>query len=263
MSTSPVFFSVNFREGVVARVWLNDLPLHTFLMHGPHSMAGGANHWLVPGQNTIDLEIYRVQGEHQWDANIEFLLYTVEDVNAYPLKPSVLYSATFPSLWANVPEEGRVLPYMHREKFDMAGIDLVEPLYYSAEPASYGCDGTPELREALKELHDSLSDGNADRFLKLTALKGEEYERAFHGAAEASAAEREEFIREIFVQKLHVRPLDFSRIHFEPRAGGRVAYVSGADNEPALEAISSADPALRLAANPLFTRYNGAWRVFA
>jgi hypothetical protein len=59
-----------------------------------------------------------------------------------------------------------------------------------------------------------------------------------------------------------VKPLDRTKVHYEPRAGGRVAYVSGWDNRPVLEAVAEDQPSLSLRANLLLTQVDGRWRVF-
>jgi hypothetical protein len=259
MSDKPVLFVVNFSEGVLARAWLNELPVHKFLAEGPDSMTGGANHWLVPGENTLTIEVLRVPAGDKW--SITMKLYTVKNEHSTPPDLNILHQVELADYFRALPEERRAAPFLYTARFT-PDTDVSEPVYLSAPPASFGCDGTPELRQAVKDLHDALVSHDVDGFIRLTSLKDEEYERAFPGQPSATVARQQQSSRKFFSLRPRIKPLDWKILHFEPRVGGRVAYVTGADHEPAIEAIAEDDPSLRLRANLLLTQYAGRWRVF-
>lgn len=266
MSKEPVLFVLNFKKGVLARAFLNDLPLDLGFVEGPDSMTGGANHWLIPGENTLTMEILRAPlapppGAHPSEAeSINMMLYTVKDATKSPPVIDVRYRCAFPDMLSSVPEPLRRFPFYFKATFTL-GVDIYSPLYLESPPAHFECEGTPELHAAVKAIHDAILARDIDAFLDLSSLRYAEFERAFWGAQDASAAKRKEAARKFFSHPMRVKPLDLRLLHFEPRAGGRVALVSGADGQPAIEAIAEDDPVLRLRANILLTQHEGAWRV--
>lgn len=255
----PVLFVVNFKEGVIARTWLNDLPLHKEFIHGPDSMTGGANHLLVPGNNSLDIEVLRAPLDK--GSVVDMMLYTVLNEHSVPPELDVHCRVDFPALWKEAPENERILPYHIQATFSVPE-EVQEPVYWGAPSTSFGCEGTPELWQAVQELHHAIETHDADRFIQLTSLKDEEYERAYPGIPSAQASRIRESAKKFFSLHPRVKPLDRKTVHFEPRAGGRVAFVSGADGEPVIHAIAERDPSLHLRANLLFTQYAGHWRVF-
>lgn len=255
----PVLFVVNFKEGVLGRAWLNELPIQKEYVHGPDSMSGGASHWLVPGINTLDIEVLKAPLNKGSVADM--MIYTVINEHSSPPELNVHCRVDFPALWNETPEEQRVLPYWIKTTFEAPG-EIQEPVYWGAPSVSFGCEGTPELWDAVQALHDAIANHDANRLIELLSLRDEEYERVYPGIPSAQASRAKEGIRKFFSLHPRVKPLDRRVIHFEPRAGGRVAYVSGADGEPVIHAICEMDPSLQFRANPMFTRYAGQWRVF-
>lgn len=255
----PILFVVNFKEGVIARAWLNDLPIHKEFVHGPDSMTGGANHWLVPGMNTLEIEVLRAPLDK--GSVVDMMLYTVRNEHSVPPDLDVHCRIDFPALWRDTPENERILPYRIKAAFAIPN-EVQEPVYWGAPPLSFGCSGTPELWEAVQAVHDAIANHDVERFIQLTSLKDEEYERAYPGIPSAEAKRVRESARKFFALHPRVKPLDRNVVHFEPRAGGRVAYVSGADGEPVIHSIAERDPGLHLRANLLLTQVDGRWRIF-
>jgi len=256
----PYLFAVHFDEGTVGRAWLNDLPLHKQITRGPDTLSGGANHLLVPGTNTISFEIMRLRDRGRVPP-VDFKIYQVLDPNTQPISIDPLTSFSLPAALSLAPGEEPTIPLYYTSTF-IVPEPLSEPVYFQSPPTFFPCEGTPELRQVVIELHEALSTRDLATWLELLRPKHEEFARAY--PAEPTAAfDRQRAASETFFSLRPVpRPLDFSRLHFEPRAGGRVAYVSGLDNEPALVAAAEDQPNLALRANLLLTQIDGRWRVF-
>lgn len=264
MARKIVFYSLTLKEGVWARAYLNDLPLYTGEI-GPNSRSGPINDLLVPGDNELTIELLRVpQPVHSpyLDGAVELFFYEVLNPNTTPLTTRVIHEVSFPAIYTSAPRERRHFPFLHRSRFE-PGVDVHPPPWLAAPPAEIGCEGTPELREAVRRLHAAVDDSDADRFFQEIALKLDHQERAFEGHARATArAKREAFRADLFDLRLRARPLEIDALHFEPRAGGRVVSVTRPGGY-AIEAACLDDPGRRIRTDLLFTRYAGGWRVFA
>lgn len=273
----PYYFSVHFEEGVLGRAWLNDLPLHKVPTRGPLSMNGGANHLLVPGKNRLSLEILTMPdrqpppppppesgGAPQKVVHVlpvGMKVYQIIDPNAEPLTASEMATVDLPVSLGLHPWEKPPLPLFHEVEFDLP-FPVAEPVYWRAPPADFPCSGTPELAAAVTEVHDALMNRDLQRFQDLLSLKHEVYAAAFPGEPTAALDRQRSASEKFFGLRYRVKPLDLAKVHFEPRAGGRVAFVSGWDDRPVLEAVAEDQPGLSLRANLLLTRHDGRWRVF-
>jgi len=69
-------------------------------------------------------------------------------------------------------------PLHHRQTFRIEE-PLPTPLYFHAEPASFGCEGTPDLRDAVQRIHGALERGDHEGFLDELSLRFECDERAY------------------------------------------------------------------------------------
>ncbi|NUQ72672.1 MAG: hypothetical protein HUU21_03875 [Polyangiaceae bacterium] len=273
--SDPYYFNLHFREGVLGRAWLNDLPLQKVPMHGPDSMHGGANHLLVPGKNRLALEIQKlprlspppppVPGEAPRE-RVDIMpagmkVYQIKDPQAEPLEAIEMVSVELPAALGLEVWERPALPLYHEVEFDLP-YPVPEPVYWRSPPVHFGCGGTPELVQAVTDVHNALMQRDLRRFLELLALKHEAYAAAFPGQPSAALDRQRSASEKFFALRYLVKPLDMSKVHFEPRSGGRVAYVSGWDDQPVLEAVAEDQPGLSLRANLLLTQHDGQWRVF-
>lgn len=274
MFREPYYFTTHLEEGVVGRAWLNDLPVHKTLVGGPDSMHGGANHLLVPGKNKLSLEIHSLPPPGSIPA-VGFKLYRVKEPNAYPIVANMLLEVTIPA-----PRDPRAsavlrpdrgerlvpeLPLSHEVVFDLP-TEVAEAPYLRAPATVTTCAGTPELRAAVQELQDALESLDLARFTDLISLKHAWYSEAFAGDPNATIDKLREGAAELFARSPSVRPLDLSRLHFEPRAQGRVVYVSAWDGGPVLEAVAPPagedQPTMALRTNLLLMQHDGRFRVF-
>lgn len=271
----PYYFSVHLEEGVLGRAWLNDLPVHKVPTRGPRSMNGGANHLLVPGKNRLALEILTLPDRlpppppetegppkkvvHVLPAGMK--VYQIVDPSAEPLSAVEMASVELPVALGLEPWEKPPLPLYHEVEFDLP-YPVAVPVYWHSPPADFPCSGTPELVSAVKDVHAALVDRDLRRFQDLLSLKHEAFAAAFPGDPAAALDRQRGASEKFFGLRYLVKPLDLSRVHFEPRAGGRVAHVSGWDDLPVLEAVAEDHPGLSLRANLLLTQHDGRWRVF-
>lgn len=273
--SDPYYFNLHFREGVVGRAWLNDLPLNKVTLLGPDSMQGGANHLLVPGRNKLALEILKlpnlspppppVPGEAP-QKRVEIMpvgmkVYQIKDPYAEPLEAIEMVSVELPAALGLAVWERPPLPLYYEAEFDLP-FPVPEPVYWRSRPVEFSCGGTPELIQAVTEVHSALMQRDLRRFLELLSLKHEAYAAAFPGEPAAAIDRQRSASEKFFALRYLVKPLDMTKVHFEPRSGARVAYVSGWDDQPVLEAVAEDQPGLSLRANLLLTQHDGQWRVF-
>jgi hypothetical protein len=272
---APYHFAVHLEEGVLGRAWLNDLPLHKVPTHGPGSLAGGANHLLVPGKNKLALEILTLPDvappppaeegqpprEQKYLVPVKIKVYQVVDASAEPMVANEMVNVELPEALGFHVWQKPSLPLYHEAEFELP-FPVTEPVYWQSPPAHFSCAGTQELAAVVKDLHDSLMRRDLRRFLDLLSLKHEAFSAAFPGEPSAALDRLRSAWERFFALPYRVKPLDFTKVHFEPRSAGRVAYVSGWDDRPVLEAVTEQEHGPSLRANLLLTQHDGRWRVF-
>lgn len=272
----PFYYSLHFEEGVFGRAWLNDLPLHKTPTRGPESMNSGANHFLVPGKNKLALEILRLpparakppppkEGEKpapEVDTSpVGMKVYRVVDASTDPIQAEMIKEVDIPVSLGLTPWDNPDLPFYHTVEFELP-YPVPEPVYWRSPPVDFSCGGTPELIQAVVDVHEALASHDLRRFLELITLKHEAYSIAFPGETAATVERQRASVERFFAQRIAVKPLELTKLHFEPRLGGRVAFVSGWDDRPVLEAVAEDHPGLALRANLLLTQHEGRFRVF-
>ncbi len=256
-----LFYSVNVKAGAWARVFLNDLPLHSQNAPGVDSHSSSINHMLLNGENTLTVEVL-AKPEHNEPGIVSVHFYTVIDPTTKPLTISTLHRFSYPEALDSAPKKlDRRVPFFHEStfNFDTGGFN---PIWVSAPSEDVDCRGTPELRDAVTELHESIEKLDVDRFIDLCELRLSEYERAHPLVTSAQADKRRDALRELFSYKPRLPPLDMSALHFASRANGRVVHVSREGGGHVLYAPAELDPRRRLKADLLYTRHLGAWRIW-
>lgn len=275
-SKGPFYFSLHFEEGVFGRAWLNDLPLHKAPTRGPESMNSGANHLLVPGVNRLALEILRLpparprppppaEGEKPQPevdmSPVGMKVFRILDASTEPIQAEMIREVDIPLSLGLSQYELPEVPFYHAVEFELP-YPVPEPVYWRSPPSDFGCAGTPELIQAVTEVHEALATRDLRRFLDLLTLKHEAYAAAFPGEPAAAIDRQRSSAERFFTLRYTVKPLDTGKLHFEPRANGRVALVTASDDRPVLEAVADDVPGLALRANLLLTRHEGRFRVF-
>ncbi len=264
MIRKPYYFTVHLEEGVLGRAWLNDLPVHKLLMHGPDSMGGGASHLLVPGKNRLTLEILRLPPPRSI-MPVGMKIYRIKDAEVQPILADLLLHVELPPA-LNLPT-GKLptLPIYHSVDFELPEPVLAPP-YLRSPRVEMPCSGNQEVLDVVQTLQQAIEQYDTARFHDLVSLKHEWWATVYSGDPNATIERQREASTEFFALRPTVRPLDVSRLHFHPRAGGRVVYVSAWDDGPVLEAVAPAagedQPTPALRTNLLLIQHEGRWRVF-
>lgn len=263
MQPNFLFYSVNIKAASWARVFLNDLPLHTQMKPGVDSHSSSINHMLINGENTLKVEVLAAPKERGMGA-VSVHFYTITDPTTRPMQISTVHQFAFPDILttASLPNDRR-LPFHHvsRFNFDTKGFS---PIWASNPPEDeeIDCRGTPALRAAVTELYGAAERLDVERFIELCALRLSEYERAHPGVAPARADTRSDALRELFSYKPRLPQLDMSDLHFAVRANGRVVHVTRDGGGYVLHGAAELDQRRRLKADLLYTRHLGDWKIW-
>lgn len=264
MVRRPYYFTVHLEDGVLGRAWLNDLPVQKVLTRGPDSMGGGASHLLVPGKNRLVLEILRLPPPGSIPP-VGMKVYRIEDASTTPMRAELLMVVELPAALGLAAGKSPELPIWHTVDFELPE-PVIEPPWWRAPRVEMPCSGNKELLDLVLDLQDSVEKLDLRRFLDLVSLKHEHWAAAYAGDPGATIDKQQEAATEFFRLKPRVRPLDPARLHFHPRAGGRVVHVSAWDDGPVLEALAPPagedEPTPALRANLLVTQHEGRYRIF-
>ncbi len=262
MPPALICYHATTAPDVLLHAYLNDLPIFRGLHHGPETRQGGANHLLVPGENTLTLEVLRAPRPRSTGAApgepIRFVIFTAADPVHAPKDVTIIHEVRFSEIIEKMPE-AEYEPYHYTARFEL-GVPVNPPLYLSSPTTAIDCGGTPELHQVIADLHAALAASDIDQFLDLCSLRNEEYAFAYEGLGPTVGSLRD-VAREFFAFGPIVEPLDPQSLHFESRAFGRVVCVSRADGRAAIEARTRDDDAAVLRVDPWLTRRDGVWRI--
>jgi hypothetical protein len=264
MNATPYYYDLHHGAGIALRALLNDLPFYRSAGAEAAAVTAPANHLLVPGENVLTLEIAppsksvaaAVAREPPAPGALEGVRFAlrIDDED-----DTVVHAASWPD-----PAKKREPPTTITARFKVNG-GFGRPVYLDAPRARFERKGTPDQREAVREIYRALEKGDAQAFLRLTELKLAERERANPGVPDLAVARQRARLLERFAKRWTLRSVDVKTLKdlvFESRAEGRVAYVTRADGGPALEAVAASDPTNTLATDIFLTRVTGAWKVF-
>ncbi|MEO7329102.1 MAG: hypothetical protein ABI193_11015 [Minicystis sp.] len=259
--TVPYYFRLHQGTGVAVRAYLNDLLFYKGTGAENMTVTSPCNHLLVPGENLFTVEVLsapRPAIAPLVEGPVRFTL-MVDDED-----DTTVHRVNWPDLWEQLPAEQRFLPTVYLSRFQ-ADETLPLPAYAGAPRVSFGKEGTPELREAVRRVFRAFAAGNTEAFLEENALKLSERQRAYPDIPELAAGPQREKIAAQLGQKWEMRPTDldnFEDLVFESRADGRVAYVSRSDGGYALEAVNAADPSSVFTTDLFLTQQTGVWTIF-
>lgn len=271
MNRPIVFFWMQVSPGSWARVDVNGVPLYRSPFEGPHSRSGPLNYLLATGDNTIDIELLKVGAPDPQDERtlgaVIFQLYTVDnpgDGFVEKLDRTIIADLQYPKIWDDAKPEHQHFPLHHRQTVHL-DYDLAEPIFWRAPPAEFECDGTPELRDAVRSLHGRLESKNYDGLLEDLSLKFYCDERASAGVDGQRASVKMQSWRDELLpyEPVPNEPFDMSMMHFEACRNGQVAYVTRHDEGYPLDAVCEKDPSRRIRTDLLMVQHQGRWRVFA
>jgi hypothetical protein len=263
-----VSHSVTLNHRTWANVYLNDLPVYRTPFVGPDSRSGPVNQYLLPGENEVTVELLARAAPDDKSVKhaLIFTLFVVNNLDAGPdetLDCTQLLDIRDPTIIDEAPERFRRFPFFHRQRFTLE-VPVARPLFADAPPAEFDCRGTPDLRDAVERIYRAMENDAREAFLGEFALKFQCDEHAYRGEEAQRADVKREMLRS---ELLHYQPrptseLDWSMIHFEPRFGGRVAYVTRHDHGYLLDAVCVKDPKRRIRADLMFIQHQGQWRAF-
>lgn len=247
-------YSIRRAQGSRIQVCVNDIPIVRGYARGYECTQTTLNEFLVPGENEITFEI----GTCPWEREALWFVVAVDDQWDQPLL-SFVWGAEGQTTAAE-----SVLPRAFSRSFIADGFTF-EPAFRRSSPAKFGCEGTPEQRELVRRVQEAVEWGQTDALMELLALGHEEiYVSHNRTAGNKPDTQRPEFAT-FFAMKRRTRPLDMADLHFDSRAGGRVAFVTRADGDPAIESITAEpDPGggvLQIAMDLRMTMVDGQWRL--
>jgi len=253
MGFTPYYFMISQGPDTLVRAWLNDIPFYRFYGPDPVNRTGPAIHLLSPGENTFAIEIDRAPPESQ-----VFFELLIDFDHDHPV-----YYFEWPREAKHLPIDART-PFRWETRFTPPG-DLFTPIHLSSMPEEIPCEGTDELREAVLRFHRAVESRDLDAFCEGLDLKANEYSRAYPGWPDSTAADMRADMVGFFKENLMIRPLDIDHVHFESRAGGRLAHATHLCGGYLIDAVSL-DPTpdgeqSRVCMDLTFTRHNGEWKI--
>ena len=213
---------------------------------------------MLPGDNTLTLEVEAVSALAASPPRLAFTLRIDDEAD------TLVHAVSVADVWADLSAAQRKLPWKHVSRFH-ADTRLVRPACADAPRARFTRDGTPEQKEAVREVYRAFDAGDAQAFLRTVKLELDERQRAYPHVPELSAERRRAKITARFAKKWRIRPVDLrslKELSFESRLEGRVAFVTRRDGGAAIEAVAANDSSNRVEMDLLLTRKGSTWRVF-
>jgi hypothetical protein len=259
MNATRYSFSLTHGPLVTVRATLNDLPFYRGRGAESAALTGPANHLLLPGDNALTLEVSAPPGgASSAPPQLSFALRIDDEAD------TLVHAVSAADLWSELPPEQRKLPWKHVSRFH-ADTRLGRPACADSPRARFNRDGTPEQKEAVREIYRAFESGDAQAFLRAIKLELEDRQRAYAGVPELSAARRREKIAARFAKKWKIRQIvlrNLKELSFESRLEGRVAFVTRRDGGAAIEAVAVGDASNRVEMDLLLMRKGSSWRVF-
>lgn len=233
----PIMYRVFVQPGLRAWVAINDVPLLPTPMDGSFSGRGGINHRLVAGDNRVSVRLEttkrwaRELGLDQADAP-EYFLLDFHRPNALG-ELVLIEQLRLPADWDHLDEAEQTFPFAYEKTFDPK-VPLAPLTYLSAPSVSTPCEGTPELRTAVRAIHEAHATKDRQRIIDLCRAKVDDMSRAFPQRDDASVTTQLGQLDDVLAELAEFEPLAEDRLHFEARAGGRVVHVCRTDGERVL-----------------------------
>jgi hypothetical protein len=263
----PTLVSYNMFVSAGLRVWvsLNDLPLSHVCVVGSYTVNGGINERLVPGENTITIQVEhtasRNDGPEHHGLGTRELRFVLFKAGATDDEVSVLAEWRLPELFDRVPEERRSLPFHWHERFRLDE-DLYRSDVFEKPPSEVPCEGTEALRSVVREIYDVTASGDGQLVRELYRYRAREYDRAFAGHMSRSLLGQLDG-SDVDTSELVLEPLREGELHYRPRAGGRVVEVTRVGGDPVFRVHRKGDPDEGAATDHLLlVEHEGRWRLY-
>jgi hypothetical protein len=252
-------YAYRLRQGpkTLVRICFNDLPVVRQPSRGSKDDLRPADHLLVPGKNTMRLEIWDGPPSPDSPGIRGIVELTLHEIESERMLGQIFWPHVAVEL--GLPED-KHLPFRHEIELDIPETHP-PPVYAGSPREEIPPTGTPAQREAVARLHDALVRQDARAFVDQNALKLAENKRFFGATASNDEAAIRSAYEARFAKKLVVAPLDEGLLRFEPRSEGRVCYVTRTDGLPVLRAEVAGEPGQFFAADPVFVRDRGDWTL--
>ena len=208
-----------------------------------------ADHLLVPGKNTFRLEI--VEALH-WGGISFSLAWEHEHDDA-------TFECRWPDILGETPLRDVKFPFIHHAEFEVEE-PLRRPVWMDAPVSVFGPEGTPELREAVKDLHATWSSGDVPRILDAIQLKVDEFHSTYPEDSTFTRESTASQIAAFFTLPTRPRPHQPEALRYDACANGRVAYVTRKDRGYPIHI--EATETKRMRTDLWLTRHEGRWRLF-
>jgi hypothetical protein len=254
-----------------AELRVNDIPLPALPARRPtFELSVPVNHLLVPGANELTLyvdiegkpsEILKPREEPPRDgarAIVRLVEYEV-GVMGSPENGRVLGAMEY----RGADDGSREAPRVRKVTVDPGA--SAGPWAWQAAPVLALDEPTrSEAERAVREVHEALFSGDAERVRALIAIRWEEMDRAYPGRDDAADRQRHaEWIAELAASPRRKLRLDPLRHDFRLVAGGRMIECIDEDHFPSIRVAQEVEPN-RWAAAPypiLLARIEGSLRV--
>jgi hypothetical protein len=251
----PYDYRILHAPGIYARVLVNDIPFYRRIVDCNMAPAGPFNHLIVPGENVVRIELAEA-GE-----NDPTIIRTFEMTVLRQVDGAVRFREKWPDFAKEYPEEERKLPIVHERKLQ-SDCETPLPVWWDSPHERFPSEGTRDLHDAVRALHDAYARADVDEFLYLVELKFAEHKKYYGAVPDLAPEAAKERYGALLREPWDLDPYDPKEIVFEHRAGGRVAYATRRDGSHALRARHKTDPSQSWTANLLLTRRDGRWRIF-
>jgi hypothetical protein len=258
MAIIPYWFRLHHGTGVSVRMLMNDVLFYRHPGTDNFTISGSANHLLVPGENTLTIEVLPgtpppAAPALRGPAELKIMVHNAEDTLV----------ATARWEWWN-PNEEPPLPAIATGRFRPAG-DVAEPAFVRAPRATFGPEGTASQRESVRRVHEAFRARDVPAFLDANALKLAERSRSDADDGHNGVPRMRAKLAEMLQREWDVRPLDMDELSFESQAGGRVAYVTRKDGGKALQATcltNNPGSTITWETDLWLTQVDSEWQVF-
>lgn len=244
--------------GVRARAFFNGVPFYTARPQTTTDTNGSQiNHCLVPGENTLRLEILEMGEPH--DSHFNVFIYKGDDPDK---DVTPIHKLSWPASWDMLPPEARVLPHTTMSTFTVEADHPRPVLIDAAKPADIPIEGTPELHQAVLEVHDALARQDGAKLIDALWMRIEDRKRYFGDIPDAQRGPHVAKFKEVFADPWETPPFDLKRLVFESYLDGRVVHVTGVDGEPAIRGKSTVNEMQSFETDLTLVRHEGRWRTF-
>lgn len=254
-------YAFRLRQGpaTIARASFNDLPFFKDVSTAWRTTADNADHLLVPGENTMTLDLW--DGPPSPDSPtikgpVELTVLRCEG-------EEVIELISWPTFAIQAGQDPMALemPFTWTVKFTLPD-DHLKPAYAANPPEEIPREGTPELHAAVAAMHDALARQDARAFVSSFRIKLEDFGRFYGNPREASEGMLIGAYEARFSKKYDVAPLEPELLVFESRADKRAAYVTRKDGKPVLSARREEGEDIQsFDLDPIFIRRDQTWTL--